>query len=33
MSVSLVWATPSGDELIAYMARVSNPDNFEDAPV
>jgi thymidylate synthase (FAD) len=27
MSVSLVWATPSGDELIAYMARVSNPDN------
>jgi thymidylate synthase (FAD) len=27
MSVSLVWATPSGDELVAYMARVSNPDN------
>jgi len=27
MSVSLVWATPSGDELIAYMARVSNPEN------
>jgi len=27
MSVSLIWATPSGDELIAYMARVSNPDN------
>jgi thymidylate synthase (FAD) len=27
MSVKLVWATPSGDELIAYMARVSNPDN------
>jgi thymidylate synthase (FAD) len=27
MRVSLVWATPSGDELIAYMARVSNPDN------
>lgn len=35
MSVSLVWATPSGDELIAYMARVSNPnnqDNKETAP-
>lgn len=27
MRVSLVWVTPSGDELIAYMARVSNPDN------
>lgn len=27
MRVSLVWATPSSDELIAYMARVSNPDN------
>lgn len=27
MRVNLVWATPSGDELIAYMARVSNPDN------
>ena len=27
MSVKLIWATPSGDELIAYMARVSNPDN------
>lgn len=22
----LIWATPNGDELIAYMARVSNPD-------
>ena len=22
-----MWATPRGDELIAYMARVSNPDN------
>jgi thymidylate synthase (FAD) len=35
MRVSLVWATPSGDELIAYMARVSNPnnqDNKETAP-
>lgn len=27
MSVQLMWATPRGDELIAYMARVSNPDN------
>lgn len=25
--VKLVWATPNGDSLIAYMARVSNPDN------
>ena len=35
MRVSLVWATPSGDELIAYMARVSNPfnqNNTETAP-
>jgi len=35
MSVKLMWATPSGDELIAYMARVSNPenqDNTETAP-
>ena len=23
----LIWATPDGDSLIAYMARVSNPDN------
>jgi hypothetical protein len=23
----VMWATPRGDELIAYMARVSNPDN------
>ena len=27
MTVSLVWATPGGDELIARMARVSNPAN------
>lgn len=26
-SVSLVWATPNGEALIAEMARVSNPDN------
>ena len=26
-SVSLVHATPNGDDLIAYMARVSNPSN------
>lgn len=25
MSVSLVWATPDGEALVAYMARVSNP--------
>lgn len=24
--VKLIWATPDGDNLIAYMARVSNPD-------
>lgn len=27
MKVNLVWATPNGDDLIAYMARVSNPAN------
>lgn len=27
MSVKLVWATPNGEELIAEMARVSNPAN------
>jgi thymidylate synthase (FAD) len=35
MTVKLVWATPKGEELIAYMARVSNPnnqDNPETAP-
>jgi thymidylate synthase (FAD) len=26
-AVNLVWATPKGDELVAYMARVSNPSN------
>lgn len=25
--VKLVWATPNGEELVAYMARVSNPGN------
>jgi len=33
--VKLVWATPQGEELVAYMARVSNPenqDNKETAP-
>jgi len=29
MTVKLIWATPNGEELIAYMARVSNPDNQE----
>ena len=35
MKVKLVWATPNGDDLVAYMARVSNPkneDNKETAP-
>lgn len=35
MAVELVWTTPNGDELIAKMARVSNPDNednMETAP-
>ncbi len=27
MRVNLVWATPNGDQLIAELARVSNPDN------
>ena len=31
MSVKLVWATPDGDNLIAYMARVSAPEN-QDQP-
>ena len=25
MSAKLVWATPNGEKLLAYMARVSNP--------
>jgi thymidylate synthase (FAD) len=35
MKVNLVWATPNGDDLVAYMARVSNPanqSNTETAP-
>ena len=35
LKVKLVWATPNGDDLVAYMARVSNPkneDNKETAP-
>ena len=35
MKVKLVWATPNGDDLVAFMARVSNPkneDNKETAP-
>jgi thymidylate synthase (FAD) len=34
-SVKTVWATPEGEKLVAYMARVSNPanqDNEETAP-
>jgi thymidylate synthase (FAD) len=26
MTVKLIWATPDADDLVAYMARVSNPD-------
>jgi thymidylate synthase (FAD) len=35
MKVSTVWATPEGEKLVAYMARVSNPtnqDNEKTAP-
>jgi thymidylate synthase (FAD) len=35
MNVKLVWATPDAEENVAYMARVSNPenqDNKETAP-
>ena len=35
MSVKLVWATPDAEQMVAYMARVSNPknqDNLETAP-
>lgn len=35
LKVKLVWVTPNGDDLVAYMARVSNPkneDNKETAP-
>jgi thymidylate synthase (FAD) len=35
MKAKLVWSTPNGDDLVAYMARVSNPanqDNKETAP-
>ena len=35
MTVSLVWTTPNGEELVAKMARVSNPanqDNVASAP-
>lgn len=27
MAVKLIWSTDGGDELVAYMARVSNPEN------
>lgn len=35
MKAKLIWSTPNGDELVAYMARVSNPanqNNTETAP-
>lgn len=31
MTVQLMWATPEADEQIAFMARVSNPDNQDNA--
>ena len=31
MSVQLMWATPEADKQIAFMARVSNPDNQNNA--
>lgn len=31
MTVRLVWSTPDGEDLIAYMARVSAPDNQDNA--
>lgn len=31
MSVKLMWATPESDKQIAFMARVSNPDNQDNA--
>lgn len=27
MQAKLIWATPGGDKLVAYMARVSSPQN------
>lgn len=31
MTVQLIWATPEADKQIAFMARVSNPDNQDNA--
>ena len=31
MTVQLMWATPEADKQIAFMARVSNPDNQDNA--
>jgi|TARA_R110000796_G_scaffold277_2_gene1054 thymidylate synthase (FAD) len=33
MNVKLVWATPDAERLIAYMARVSNPDNQDNPSI
>lgn len=33
MSVKLVWITPKAEELIAYMARVSNPKNQDNEDI
>jgi thymidylate synthase (FAD) len=32
-AVKLIWATPKGDELLAYMARVSNPNNQDNPSI
>lgn len=31
MRVNMIWSTPDGDQLLAYMARVSNPKNQDNA--
>ena len=33
MNVKLVWATPDAERLIAYMARVSNPENQDNPSI
>lgn len=33
MNVKLIWATPESDQLTAYIARVSNPDNQENEKI
>jgi len=33
MTVKLIWSTPNAEEQIAYMARVSNPDNQDNPSI